>query len=203
MENCVLYKYRATSRLENTLDIIINQRMYAAKFEELNDPMEGWYIYNPDTFSQSRRRVIFKNKARYGLLCLSEAYDNILMWSHYAENNCGIVVGVSVTDPDADVKQIEYVSDLSHIDMARKDIPEVAKSILTKKLKMWQYERERRAFISGRSFIAVEVRELIFGFNIDKGLEKLLLKVSEKFCPNVTPRKLNRNELDRGNKSFV
>ena len=66
---------------------------------------------------------------------------------------------------------------------------------------MWHYERERRASISGEPYITVEGRELIFGFDIDRNMEKLLIKVSEKFCPSIIPRKLSRDELDIGENS--
>lgn len=38
------YKFRSLQNLRFFLDIIINERLYAAKYDELNDPMEGAYM---------------------------------------------------------------------------------------------------------------------------------------------------------------
>ena len=37
----MLYKYKSLDNLMWILDIILNKRLYAAKYTELNDPMEG------------------------------------------------------------------------------------------------------------------------------------------------------------------
>ena len=41
------YKYRSLSNLKRFIDILINNRLYAAKYIELNDPMEGFFLYDP------------------------------------------------------------------------------------------------------------------------------------------------------------
>lgn len=41
----MLYKYRGFNNFEFALDIFVNQRLYAATYKKLNDPMEGRFIY--------------------------------------------------------------------------------------------------------------------------------------------------------------
>jgi len=40
----ILYKYRSLVNFERILDIILNQRLYCSKYDELNDPFEGLFI---------------------------------------------------------------------------------------------------------------------------------------------------------------
>jgi len=48
----MLYKYKTIGSFRFLLDIIVNQRLYAAKYNKLNDPMEGLFWYNPELFPQ-------------------------------------------------------------------------------------------------------------------------------------------------------
>src|SRR5262249_46903341 len=40
------------------------------------------------------KRVIDDASTRFGMLCLSEKPDNILMWSHYSDGHRGMVIGL-------------------------------------------------------------------------------------------------------------
>lgn len=195
----MLYKYRSLSNLQFALDIIVNKRMFAAKFQDLNDPMEGVYKYHPEALNQQERNMISGNKNEYRLLSLSETLNNMLMWSYYAESHKGMIVCVSVTDPEAKVVPVEYVDDIT-IDMSRED---VAKGILTKKFRLWEHEREHRAFVRGKSFIKVAVEELIFGVKANKDLKELITKIAKNCDPNIKVRTLRQDELHKGNRDAV
>ena len=97
----LLYKYRGLSNLQFALDIFVNQRMFAARFDSLNDPMEGRYLYDRDSLTASQRDRIYGKKQRLRILSLSETASNMLMWSYYAEANTGMAVGVDVVDLSA------------------------------------------------------------------------------------------------------
>jgi hypothetical protein len=190
----VLYKYRGLSNMQFTLDILVNQRMFAAEFNKLNDPMEGTYLYEQGTLSRRQIDAIYGMKMAYRLLALSETPTNMLMWSHYAEGHSGMVVGVSVIDPEADIKRVRYVEDLS-INMRTHNL---AKEILTKKFTMWEYEREHRVFIRNESFVKVRIEELIFGFKANPDRKELLSSIAKKFCPSISVRTIELNELEKG-----
>lgn len=190
----VLHKYRGLSNLSFALDILVNQRMFAAEFKELNDPMEGTYLYEEGTLSPSQIDAIYEKKMAYRLLSLSETPTNMLMWTHYAEGHSGMVVGVSVTDPAADIEMVRYVDNLT-INMHTHNL---AKEILTKKFTMWEYEREHRVFIKHVSFVNVQIEELIFGFKTNPCLLNLLSSIAKKFCPGISVRTIEPNELEKG-----
>ena len=41
LKNQIFYKYRSLENLDRFLDIIVNNRLYGAVYNTLNDPMEG------------------------------------------------------------------------------------------------------------------------------------------------------------------
>ena len=53
--------------------------------------------------AEERRSYIRKEFATYrdqiAMLCLAESRDNLLMWSHYADQHAGFIVGVDTTHP--------------------------------------------------------------------------------------------------------
>ena len=85
---------------------------------------------------------------RYGILCLTEVRDSILMWSHYASGHRGIVVGIEIPS-HWKLLQVDYRSDRVPIDMGVDPYNDnfLAKLIALTKVKSnhWTYEREWRA----------------------------------------------------------
>src|SRR3954453_17343891 len=155
----IFYKYRGITNLERTLDIIVEGRLYAAQFTDLNDPMEGVYLYDEQVVTQTERERITKEKLEYRLVSLSETYASTLMWSYYAEGHTGIVVGVRPLNSSPDILRVDYDGPWRLSD----DGSSQAKEILLRKYKLWAHEREHRAFVSKEQrFLPVEVKEIIF-----------------------------------------
>ena len=109
----MLYKYRGLTNLQFALDIFVNQRLFAASFESLNDPMEGHYVYEPGTLTRSQIRSLYGRKKELGIVALSKTPSNMLMWSYYAESNSGMAVGVEIAKGSSETVPIEYVDELS------------------------------------------------------------------------------------------
>lgn len=40
------YKYRSLANMKRFIDILMNRRLYACKYLDLNDPMEGFFLYD-------------------------------------------------------------------------------------------------------------------------------------------------------------
>ncbi len=55
--------------------------------------IQGFIKSYPESAAEFRRDHINTVSAEFGLLCLSEISDDILMWSHYTRNHTGLVVG--------------------------------------------------------------------------------------------------------------
>jgi len=104
------YKYKGIEHIEHILDILINNRLFCAPPEALNDPMEGYFIKGIPTEEGERDmrelRKFPEYWVNYGVVSLSECNNNYLMWSHYASGFRGLVIGVEV--PDEDVEYMDY-----------------------------------------------------------------------------------------------
>ncbi|ACA86733.1 DUF2971 domain-containing protein [Shewanella woodyi] len=190
-----LYKYRGFENLEFALDIFINQRLFAADFKSLNDPMEGRYIYSKGMLSKEEISRIRGRKSEFKILSLSETAVNMLMWSYYCEGHKGFAVGVEVLDQGVSIEPVTYVDDLK---LDKEEGGDIAKAILTKKLKLWSHEREHRVFAQGSPFVAVKVKELVFGINTESRQSELLTAIAKKFCPGITIRQLVRTDIETG-----
>lgn len=98
----MLYKYVTPERI----DIIQNLKIRFTPYNELNDPFECRFVLNPTPDEQEEAEaddynaewaqveVWLSNRiGQLGMLCLSRTPDNLLMWSHYAANHKGLVIG--------------------------------------------------------------------------------------------------------------
>jgi hypothetical protein len=100
---------------------------------------------------QSREPPMFSRGAveadldKVGVLPLSETWDNMLLWSHYAKDHTGICVGFhSHIDIFGVALKVDYAEDFPIITPPF-DSPEtiLKKSFLTK-ARCWEYEKEWR-----------------------------------------------------------
>jgi hypothetical protein len=191
-QTMTLYKFRDFSNIERTLDILVNSRMYAAKFTTLNDPMEGHYRYAPGALTHEETEAIFSQKSEYGILSLSESYNNLLLWSYYAASNTGIAIGVEVCDEQSDITKIRYVKEVKVL----RHTANTAKGILSRKINLWAHEKEHRVFKRGDPFVKVHVREVIFGLQTERTTKELVTAIAQKFCPDARIWTIRRNDLE-------
>ncbi len=194
--NKTLYKYRGFSNFEFALDIFLNERLYAADFKTLNDPMEGRFRYSRGRYSKDEIRSIVHEKAEYKILSLSELWNNHLLWSYYAEGHSGFVVGVQIVpNNNIKVKKINYVDNF-HLEEVN---PE---SIFSMKHSSWEHENEFRVlqynYANTLQFVDVRIKELIIGKNAyrDNKLKVDLLKsLVSKLMPDVEVKELDSAEI--------
>ncbi len=176
MENKLLYKYRSLDNFKNFVDIIMKNRLYAARYKDLNDPMEGAYYYPHGQLSNNFREKLQNDKKELRICSLSRTNSNELMWSHYTNGQRGIAIGVEIDKSKYIVKPISYdgVASLKNEDFT----DQTAIEILCHKLEVWNYEQEERVFIRGKYYINVNPKTIITGramSNYDFGFVKELV----------------------------
>ena len=109
-----LYKYRSLENLGRILDILLHERLYAANFKNLNDPMEGHYRYSTDVNKELRTQIL--DERNRTLICsLSKKKDIGLMWTHYANENKGCCIELQVTSPSWTMIEVDYKDKLPNI----------------------------------------------------------------------------------------
>ncbi|WP_434120395.1 DUF2971 domain-containing protein [Pseudomonas fortuita] len=128
-----------------------------------------------------------------GVLCLSETPDEILMWSHYAENHKGFCVEYRVDDACVLKKlaqPVRYTD--TYPSLSLKNLPGDAEEnfidvCVHTKAKQWSYEREWRALAptGGKLYQApAQVSAIIFGARMS-GVQKREIHELLRFIPGI------------------
>ncbi|EJG0692408.1 DUF2971 domain-containing protein [Vibrio parahaemolyticus] len=129
----------------------------------------------------------------FGICSLSETFENILMWSHYADNHKGFVVEFETPTNFAEFLEtpeylliawaVQYKSDMPKVTMGKADGFEALAEQFLVKAKDWEYEQEHRclAHIAGpgiHSFYPKLITGVIAGAKMsDADLNELQLLV--------------------------
>lgn len=185
-----MYKYRSLQNYKWLIDIIINQRFHCAKFFELNDPMEGVFLYTGDALSEMTLDRLRTEKNEYKVCSFSSKPEEFLMWSHYADSHRGIVLGVDIDDNRYDVHQVQYKpSEDFQIAITDQNAFSTL-DLLTRKLDFWGYEDEVRVLIRPQSpkhsqFVKFRLREVIFGKRMPGKEKTRVKKIINRFNPDV------------------
>jgi hypothetical protein len=190
MQNNILYKYRGIQEFRYFVDILLNERLYAANYFELNDPMEGHYIVDPmGGIDTDIKRMLKSEKEKLRLCALSRRPDIELMWAHYANGDRGIAIGATVDSNKYEVRDIKYQCSTPRIGRHNLDAS-TATDILSCKLDSWKYEEETRIFVKKSQFIKVQLHEIIIGHRMPDKDRAFIEKLVKKLCPyvNLTAR---------------
>lgn len=165
-----LYRYRSLrprgadgdgradrERLERELHAIEQGYIWCGTFNQMNDPMEGFYRskeqsrrnFDYDQFSEAVRA----EKLGVGIASLSETWNNELMWAHYADGFRGICIAYALArlldglGEDHALARVAYGDRPHYLNLrAMQDTEQRARAILSTKNLKWSYEREWRLF---------------------------------------------------------
>lgn len=179
----ILYKYRGIKEFRYLTDIILKKRLFAAKYTDLNDPMEGQYYYNKGELNQNILRKLKDGKDVLRLCSLSKNKNNELMWSHYAEGHRGIAIGVRVNPDLYTLRAVQYTG-LAYLQNPKIETDSPTE-ILCHKLNVWSYEEEERVFVENKNFIDVEVVEINTGRAMSNQDYSFIKELVEKISPNI------------------
>lgn len=191
----LLYKYRTFG--EYTDKIMLNSELYFASHTSFNDPFdcnlalrtlssftnkEYNRFFNKKVFGKGKdlkdfRKKLISEKAKVGILCMSQDYKNILMWSHYAKNHEGLCFGFDFRlfdDKKIKSSQVRYPENYEYELISFFNPPKgEIKRMFTTKSEFWSYEKEVRFFdfnnvIGTKKFIKECLKEIIFGCKADE-----------------------------------
>jgi len=182
----MIYKYRSLENLLFLLDILINERLYAANYLDLNDPMEGHYLYPDGNLNRKMLERMNNEKMKTRICSLTSNPDNLLMWSHYADGGRGVLLGMDVIG-DA-VEEVIY----------RENLPvygldcETAQELFTYKLSAWSYEAEYRVFTES-PHVGIRLREIILGPKMRRSDKSLIGKLIGSLRPDFKKEETTAN----------
>ncbi|WP_108808179.1 DUF2971 domain-containing protein [Aquimarina spinulae] len=181
--NELLYKYRGLDNFKNFVDIILKNRLYAARYKDLNDPMEGQYYYRHGELNQRIKEKIRDEKGELRICSLSKVRNNELMWSHYANGQKGVAIGVKITDQNYIAENVQYNGIIYVRDQDYNH--QTARQILCHKLDVWAYEEEKRIFTMNERYVKISVHEIITGRKMNTRDINLVTELIEKINPNI------------------
>lgn len=162
----------------------MRNRLYASKYVDLNDPMEGQYYYNKGELDKRMLRKISSDKGDLRLCSFSRKKDNELMWSHYAEGHRGVAIGITIDNHKYDVRPIQYTG-LAYLtgEQVEQDTP---REILSHKLNVWSYEEEERVFVTNKFHVDIQVKEIITGRAMSNQDFSFIRDIIEKVNPSIS-----------------
>ncbi len=155
-------------------NVLRSNKFYFGDWKNMNDPMEGYFTYDPDEIIQHNLDDLKDKKNTYGICCFSNTYNQILMWSHYADNHQGICIEIEIDkklcrNNKIDIQEIKYVKNIENIVGNNVELLD-AKGLLSKKIDIWKYEKEIRLFCIGKKTTHKigKITRILLGIRCDK-----------------------------------
>jgi hypothetical protein len=169
------YKYRSLQNWQFLLDILLNSRLYAAKFEDLNDPMEGLFKYEQHSIDERLLSSITEQKKQYKICSFSRTGINDLMWSYYADGHKGICIEMQPKSQRIFEVNYDGIATLKR----PSDQNDFVHEVLSRKEQFWRHEEESRV-ITDKTFVKISIRRVIFGKKIPSEHKALLSKLLDQ-----------------------
>lgn len=143
------FKYKSLRNFEFILDIILKERLYAASYYELNDPMEG-VIKVDSTIPKERESEWESFIEELRITCFTKDKENLLMWSHYGDGGKGCLIEFELLDGQK-YHKVSYLKKptINNLNFNA----EKAFEILQHKDKPWKYEAEYRCIQKNENFL--------------------------------------------------
>ena len=200
----ILYKFRPFDRLEWIADILLQQRLFCAKYSELNDPFEGeCNVVGTIDFKegQSERYISatslddvrdLADLADERVCSLSSNWRDVRMWSHYGGGHRGVAIEINFDRYDHTLHRVSYHQGLRRYDEDAAEFPS-ATTILTSKSALWSHEEEVR-ILGNNEFISVNgrIRRVLLGARCGRFEENAIRRLAHSI--EVVPTKLNHIE---------
>lgn len=201
----ILYKYRSLKNFNRFVDILFNKRLYCSIFTDLNDPMEGFF-WHSTTLSKQNLNKIMKEKFSYRICSLSQSWQDIGLWTFYADEGRGCCIGVEPTDNSWEKRVLQYENDLQNYDELSRlygDV-EAVNRILNTKLDRWSNESEIRFIKQTKDpYIPIRIKEIILGYKIDNDNEIIIRQMIEMLNSlakdkndKIVVRKMSKRRLE-------
>lgn len=199
----LLYKFKGGGDALYALDIAIHERLYCARYSELNDPFEG-------QFRASMKRGSFFGGASINaatingapdpsrvyldsldllegdgsrVCSLTAAYYDVRMWALYGDSSRGVAFEFDVPDDHPSLHQVRYLKTLPDASLGLLS-PTSAVEVLSSKTDHWEYEQEWR-FITNEATPYVtlpgKLRRVMIGHRAPMAVQEALLKVSPAY----------------------
>lgn len=202
MEN-VLYKYRSLQNFDNFLDVLLCNRLYGANYDKLNDPMEC--SFREMDLSEEKMQELRDERRKLRICSLSQAENNNLLWSHYADGHRGVCIALKVRKTDLwEYVEVKYVDSMPTIS-TEMPVNEILQNRYGIKANFWNYEKEiryvKKAESKQNSYLPVFPIAVYMGTQISSK-HKTLIKHIVKLLNTTRKEKIELIEMKYNNMDF-
>lgn len=195
------YKYKSLNgdSFKYFVKMLIERKMYASHFKDLNDPMEGAFLTNVDNQAIDDIR---NGKDSLRIISMIEKKDegpfNMLMWSHYANEHRGCCIEFHFVDEgeQENVRKIDYVETIGINDNTS------VEGVLSRKFTDWKYEQEVR-HLGTKELVPIIIDKIYLGMRIDNMYnesdstnEIFYRELIKRLWPNVEVVKMQAKYFD-------
>ena len=140
-----------------------------------------------------------KSLSKYGILCLSGTWDNILMWAHYSNNHKGIIV-IFQFDKDHrfydKMTKVQYKKGITYFEVDHHNGAKKIWESFSTKDPVWEYENEYRVINPPsqrhlhdgngiKPFPRELIKGIIFGYRISLDVRECIIKMVSKYYPTL------------------
>lgn len=162
---------------------------------EYNIELKEFENYIAQCFVKLKKVVINS----LGIICLSESYDNVLMWAHYSNKHTGICVEYDFTNVDemllSSLLPVEYKKERPIVtNDLYKDKKKLSFNLLSSsyiKSKDWKYEKEWRILLplkyldENLNYKSPKITKVFFGLNVEEEQFKEYKNRIHEFDSNI------------------
>ncbi|MGL4571843.1 MAG: DUF2971 domain-containing protein [Clostridium sp.] len=214
-----LFKYKSVNKknISYIVKMIEENELWVSNPREFNDPYDCYLEFDYEKVLLAKSLEMFGDKInlqdkskidelvdkvrnayektfedevnKTALACLCEENNNVLMWSHYADNHKGICIEYEFDEIDklGEVYPVIYTENISDLtkDMINSNPYGILKRFMTK-YKAWEYEKEWRIIyknndpstIGGNSEFA-KIKSIYLGCKIEDENKKAIIRLAK------------------------
>jgi hypothetical protein len=144
-----VYKFTST---QNGISNLQNKRIKVSTLYDLNDPFDLCPLDTTDpSIKQMLNAILDPFRGKTGILCFSRNWDNLLLWSHYANSHTGVCLGFDIPEggqgENNDMDVFYQPNKLQIRDPKDVNIDLIVRLCHTK-YEGWSYEQEVRMLVA-------------------------------------------------------
>lgn len=138
--------------------------------------------------------------SKYGILCLSGTWDDILMWAHYSNDHKGVVVILQFDKNHSfydKMMKVQYKKGITYFDIEHPNCAKKMWESFSTKDPIWKYENEYRIInppselhcFDGngiKPFPRELLKGIIFGCRISSNVRADIIKMVAKYNPTLS-----------------
>lgn len=189
-----LYKYRSLKNFARFVDILMNNRLFASTYTQLDDAMEGRFI-RPVGTDKALLNKIKNDKENYYICSLTKNPNSSPMWALYADEHRGCCIELEVTSKCWTRVKVKYTTTMPNIQNSVEDI-------ITTKSKEWEHQDEIRYIrnVTGKEkrYLHIRIKRVIFGLRVKNDEYRLYEKLIKTINKDIEVTRLKWRDSSLG-----